>query len=250
MAPPEHAWPTPDASPSLATGDVHVWRASLVVSAEEEARLTAALAPDEQARAARYLSPPARKQFIAARSALRRILGSYLSRRAEEIAFKQGSLGKPSLAGNHAQPLFFNLSHSGELALVGVTALGEIGVDVEHVRELATAEQLAERFFHPNEVAALRTLPGHQRVDGFFHAWTRKEAFLKATGKGISYGIDRVEVTLTPGEPARVLALDGDRGAAAVWSLATFTPAPGYLGSVAMSGPWQRLSCFTYRRPE
>ena len=116
--------------------------------------------------------------------------------------------------------------------------------------EATTAEQLAERFFHPNEVAALRALPGHQRVDGFFHAWTRKEAFLKATGKGISYGIDRVEVTLTPGDPARVLALDGDRGAAAAWSLETFAPAPGYLGSVAMSVPWETLSCFTYCRPE
>jgi 4'-phosphopantetheinyl transferase len=249
LLPPDHAWPYPNAAFALPPGDVHVWRVSLVIHPDDEDNLTATLSPDEQVRAARFLSVPARKQFVAARSALRPILSRYTSRRPEEIVFRLGSLGKPSLTDPGPIPLFFNLSHSGELALVAVTEIGEIGVDVERIREMASADQLAERFFHPNEVAALRALPPDQRAVGFFNAWTRKEAFLKATGKGISYGIERVEVTLTPGEPPKVIAIDGDRRAAARWSLETFAAAPGYLGSLALAQTWERVSGFTYRRP-
>src|SRR5262249_25500618 len=105
---------------------------------------------------------------------------------------------------------------------------------------------LAARFFHPNEVEALRELPVLQQPDGFFNAWTRKEAFLKATGKGISYGIDRVEVTLRPGEDPRVLSIDGDRQAATTWSLQTLAPGANYVGAVVLQGQWQRLVCVSY----
>lgn len=249
MLPPDHSWPVTDAAPALAAGEIHIWRVDLAISDAEESRLTYTLSPNEQARAARYLSLPARRQFVAARSAIRSILSRYVGRRPEEIAFRVGPVGKPLLAETGPTPLFFNLSHSGEIALVAVTALGEIGVDVERVREMASAEQLAERFFHPNEVAALLALPAGERAVGFFNAWTRKEAFLKATGKGISYGIERVEVTLTPGEPPRVIALDGDQRAAAGWSLDTFAVAPGYLGSLAMARPWAKATLHTYRCP-
>jgi 4'-phosphopantetheinyl transferase len=187
---------------------------------------------------------PARVQFVAARSALRSILGRYVGRPAEEVRFLLGPVGKPSLA-DASSPLFFNLSHSREVALVAVTRCGEIGVDVEHVRDMATRDAMAERFFHPNEVATLRSLAPGARAAGFFNAWTRKEAFLKATGKGISYGIDRVEVTLTPGDSPRVLGVDGSRTEAAAWSLGVFTPAAEYVGAVAMRAPWERIRYFT-----
>jgi 4'-phosphopantetheinyl transferase len=185
-------------------------------------------------------------QFIAARSGLRAILAGYLGLAPSEVAFEIGQLGKPALPDGGANRLFFNLSHSREVALVAVTRCCEIGVDVEQVREMTSADQLAQRFFHPNEVATFQKLPRDQRAEGFFNAWTRKEAFLKATGKGISYGIDRVEVTLIPGETARVLTVDGDQVSAAAWSVRTLVPAPGYVGAVALESTFERIACFTY----
>jgi 4'-phosphopantetheinyl transferase len=229
----------------LADGEVHIWRVGLTLTAEEHASRTALLSVDERERAGRFLSIPAQTQFIAARSALRSILALYQGCEPAKIRFQLGPLGKPALVDCGDTPLYFNLSHSRELALIGVTACGEIGVDVELVREMSSREQLAERFFHPNEVAALRTLPVHQKADGFFNAWTRKEAFLKATGKGISYGIERVEVTLAPGVAPAVLAVDGDRDAASAWQLAALTPATGYVGAVAMQGKWTRIRCYS-----
>jgi 4'-phosphopantetheinyl transferase len=230
---------------TLLRDEVHVWRVNLAISPAEESRSLPVLSADERERAGRFIPPAARLQFVAARSALRDILGRYLVLPAETIAFCVDPLGKPSLANAGRRPPYFNLSHSRELALVAVTRCGAIGVDVESVREMVTREQLAERFFHPHEIATLQRLPAGERAASFFNAWTRKEAFLKATGKGIGFGIDRVEVTLAPGEPPRVLSIDGDPGAAAKWSLAAFQPAPDYVGAVALEGRWRRLIFLT-----
>jgi 4'-phosphopantetheinyl transferase len=245
VLPREVSWPQPANAVALVPGEVHVWRASLALSDSQEAQRSACLSADERGRASRFLSAPARTQFIAARSALRAILARYLNRDPGEISFRLGPIGKPALADVGSSSVFFNLSHSHQLALVAVTRCGEIGVDVEFVREMASRDQLAERFFHPNEVEVLRELRADQRAEGFFNAWTRKEAFLKATGKGISYGIDRVEVTLAPGLNPSVVAVDGNRDVAAAWSLAALTPAPGYVGAVAMAERWERIVCYS-----
>jgi 4'-phosphopantetheinyl transferase len=244
VLPPDPSWPQPAGPVPLVSGEVHVWRTSLALTSAEESQRMATLSSDERERARRFLVAPARAQFVAARSALRAILGGYLGRPPEEVRFVLGPIGKPALADADS-PLFFNLSHSREVALVAVTDRDEIGVDVEHVRDMASRDALAERFFHPNEVAALRALSPELRADGFFNAWTRKEAFLKATGKGISYGIDRVEVTLAPGDLPRVLGVDGDAAEAAAWTLGVLTPAPEYVGAVAMRERWERIRYFT-----
>jgi 4'-phosphopantetheinyl transferase len=212
---PDLSWPEPPARIILAADEVHIWRVSLAITPEQEASWTAALAADERARASRFLALPARTQFVAARSSLRAILSRYLDCRPAEVVFRLGPVGKPALESANSRPLYFNLSHSRALALVAITRLGEIGVDVEQVREMPSRDALAERFFHPNEVTTLQRLNPDQRAAGFFNAWTRKEAFLKATGKGISYGIDRVEVTLRPGEEPRVLGVVVVAGASA-----------------------------------
>jgi 4'-phosphopantetheinyl transferase len=242
---PDPYWPVANGPISLAPGEVHVWRIALAPTPEELTALYERLAANERERADRFVVAAARTQFVAARAALRALIAGYLRRSPADISFQIGPLGKPSVAAG--EPFFFNLSHSREMALVAVTGEGEIGVDVEQVREMSSREQLAERFFHPNEVATLGQLPVTQRAIGFFNAWTRKEAFLKATGKGISFGIERVEVTLTPGDSPRVLTVDGSREAAARWSLASLDPAPGYVGSVALDGRWKNVAGFTYR---
>src|SRR6476659_7142960 len=132
---PDAAWPVPLGAVALSSGDVHVWRVPLTVSPLEDAERYATLSADERARADRFVALPARTQFIAARSSLRAILSRYTGRDAREIAFRLGPVGKPALAGDSGQSLLFNLSHSREMALVAVTRCGEIGVDIEHVRD-------------------------------------------------------------------------------------------------------------------
>jgi 4'-phosphopantetheinyl transferase len=235
MLPLDPSWPEPPAHPTLPPGEIHVWRVALDRPPDELAALASLLSPEEHTRAARYRFHNARGEFIAGRAALRSILAAYLVATPRELLFDHGAQGKPRLRGD-APPLYFNLSHSHGLALVAVTPAVEIGVDVERVRTFANQQALAERFFAPREVAALLTVAEAERPTAFFHAWTRKEAFVKAWGVGISYGVERVEVTLLPGEPAHLLCLDGCAEAATAWSLSHLEPAPGYVGAVALEG--------------
>jgi 4'-phosphopantetheinyl transferase len=246
VIPPDPHWPQATKKVDLPPGDVHVWRVDLALTTDELSVRRACLSTDERERASRFLVEAARVQYVAARSALRTILCRYADLPASEIAFCLGPVGKPALANGTRDKLFFNLSHSRQLALVAVTRCAEIGVDVESIREMTSRDQLAERFFHPHEVATLLRLPDHLRAIGFFNAWTRKEAFLKATGKGIAFGIERVEVTLVPGEPPRVLSIDGCHEAANSWTLQSLSPADGYVGAVAMNGNWTRTLCYSF----
>jgi 4'-phosphopantetheinyl transferase len=246
VLPPDPAWPAAAAPPSLAVGEVHVWRVSLERPAGEVDRLAAALAPDEQARADRFRVERARREFVAARAALRGILGGYLAADPARLTFRLGPQGKPSLV-DAGPALHFNLSHSHGLALVAVTCVGEVGVDVEQVRPLADMLPLAERYFAPAEVQILLALPAELQREAFFNAWTRKEAFLKAVGVGLSYGLDRVELTLAPGEPARFLRIEGDTGRAARWALHALAPAPGYVAALAREGRIPAVACIDWR---
>jgi 4'-phosphopantetheinyl transferase len=209
--------------------------------------LTQGLSADERERAARYRMPAVRGQFVASRAFLRALLGAYLGVEPGRIAFGQGPQGKPLLAGpTPTSPLHFNLSHSDRIALVAVTWVGEVGVDVERLRPQPNHLEMAQRFFAPSESAALRGLPAGQAEEAFFRVWTRKEAFLKATGFGLSHGLERSEMSVRPGEPARLLRLDGDPGLAARWSLHELEPASGYVGALAIEAQGCGLSCRTW----
>jgi 4'-phosphopantetheinyl transferase len=201
---------------------------------------------DERRRAEHYRHPAARNQFVVGRGLLRTILGSYLGVPPERLVLGTGPQGKPALEGPCAGPLFFNVSHSHGLALFAVTALGELGVDVEQVRPRINHLDLAARFFAPQEAATLRALPAEASVVAFYNAWTRKEAILKATGLGLSYGPERVEVALLPGDEARAVRVGDDDGAAARWSLRHLTPAEGYVGALALERHGYALRCWSW----
>jgi 4'-phosphopantetheinyl transferase len=188
----------------------------------------ALLAPDERERAARFVHDVHRRRFIVARAALRRILGAHLGVAPATLRFTEGAHGKPALDGTGLE---FNLSHSHELALVAVTRDAPVGVDVEHLRPVADALGIARSHFAPSERAALAAAPADARDLVFLRGWTRKEAFIKAIGEGLSHPLDQFEVSLT--DEARFLGIGGDPAAAARWSLFSFEPAPGYLGAVA-----------------
>jgi 4'-phosphopantetheinyl transferase len=227
-------WKPAPVAPVLGSEEVHVWRLTLRQPQECLERLNRTLAPDERDRAERFYFDRHRERFVAARGLLRVILGLYLCRQPESVHFRYGTYGKPALAV--CDPLHFNLSHSGDAALLGVTRVRELGVDLEQVRPRPYLEDIARRFFAPAEVAALAALASEDRELAFFNCWTRKEAFIKAGGEGLSRPLDQFTVSLRPGEPARLLEVAGDPDEASRWTLHSLAPWPGFVACLAVRG--------------
>ena len=241
MDEPLSPWPSPPGPVELAAGEVHVWCAALDRPPEQIAALAAVLSPDEREQVARYRLTAVSEQYRVSRALLRVLLGRYLDCDPSRLELRQGPQGKPALAG--PAPLSFNVSHSFGVALFAVRAGGEVGVDLERVRPFQNDLGLAERFFSAAEAAALRAL-GEDRREAFFHVWTRKEAYLKANGLGVTGGMERVEVSVPPDDPPRVLRIDGDESRAQRWALRALLPLPGYVGALALEGHDYRLSCW------
>ena len=222
-------WSSPPSSLSLQQREVHVWRLPLDQPSEP---FLALLQPDEVSRANRFYFEKDRNRFVIARGFLRLLLGRYLETQPARLMFSYGAYGKPSLEGD--QTLRFNMSHSHLMALYAVTEGCEIGVDVERIRADFTSDDIARRYFSPFEVESLCGLPSTDRVAGFFRCWTRKEAYIKATGRGLSQALDGFDVTLGPREQAMLLR--NEDGTHARWTLADIEVGPGYAGAVAVEG--------------
>ena len=234
-------WGTPPERLILGPAEVHVWRGRLALDPNGLERRRKTLSGDEQARAARYRFLKDRDSFIAARGMLRGILGRYLGRAPETVQFDYGPHGKPALPHEPGGVrLRFNLSHSGGLALCAVASRRELGIDIEHQRPELADESVAERFFSAREVATLRSVPPAQQQAAFFACWTRKEAYLKAVGGGLTIPLDRVEVSLAPGEPAALLCTEAGPADARRWSVCELAPGTGYTAALVVEGhDWQ-----------
>jgi 4'-phosphopantetheinyl transferase len=200
------------------------------------------LSIDELDRAGRFHFERDRYRFSVARGALRAILGRYLNIGPRAIAFDYGPQGKPSLA--MATPgLRFNVSHSKDLALIAISYGRELGVDVEFVRYLAQGARMSERFFSPREVETLRSLPEHLQERAFFACWTRKEAYIKARGGGLSIPLSAVEVSVDPREPSALLGVQDDPGGPLSWGMKELLPADGYIAALVAQGKDWRCCC-------
>jgi 4'-phosphopantetheinyl transferase len=217
-----------------------VWCIPLDQPAHIAQRAHAWLSPDEQARAARFHFERDQRRYIMAHAALRQILANCLVVEPADVQFVVNPRGKPALTGVDTD-VCFNLAHSGELAVVAVTHGRAVGVDVEQIHPLEDLLALAEHNFSRREIVALRALPAEQQLLAFFDCWTRKEAFIKALGEGLYYPLDAFDVTLAPGEPARLESIHGQP--ASGWSLHAFTPAPGHAGALAVQGSITELRC-------
>ncbi len=211
---------------------MHLWTILLEASEDNFARSLSWLSEEETARAERFRFDRHRRAFVIGRAALRALLARYLGLEAVAIQFVHGPQGKPALADPSCS-LRFNASNSGSLAAYAFTTGCEIGVDVEQHRPLCDFESIAGRFFSPEETAELLDLSPNEKTAGFFNCWTRKEAFIKAMGGGLSIPLDSFRVTLQPGVPARIVSLDGSDEAARGWTLHHFDPAPAYAGAIA-----------------
>ncbi len=243
----QSCWPVePDPSAvdlTLGPSDIHIWTVPLDPPPHVVARLRQRLAPDELQRADRFRFDKHRRHYTVGRGVLRRLLGLYLGRGPQDVHFRYGDKDKPHLADDAETGLYFNLSNSEDMALVGVTRHGEIGVDIEHLRPMPDGEQIAERFFSIPERDVLRGVPEDQKHLAFFNCWTRKEAYIKAVGDGLSMALDRFDVTLAPGDPAKMLSCEGSAEQGAAWYLEHLEPWQGYVGAVCLLGSGFELTC-------
>jgi 4'-phosphopantetheinyl transferase len=240
----DEVWAAPPAELTLAHREVHVWRTFLDQPASSRQQLAQSLTADEQLRAGRFRSKRDRHHFIVGRGVLRAILGRYVGLEPSQIRFQYSPHGKPALLETlDGDRVCFNLAHSHGLAVFAFTREREIGVDVEHIRPVPEAGQIAGRFFSSRESAQLRALPPEQQQTAFFNCWTRKEAYLKALGHGLARPLNEFDVSLVPGEPARLLHFAGHPEEASRWFIQDLKPAGGYIAALAlpvvMGETWQ-----------
>jgi len=241
------SWSPAVPAPELPGDAVHVWRTGTEVSPSRLALLAGLLAPDEHARARRFLYEEDRRRYIVARGVLRSILARYLEVEPGAIEFRYGAHGKPSLAESPGvRDVRFNLSHSYRWALHAFAVGREVGVDVERIRPETDIMGIARHSFSPVEVEALTSLPEGQRREAFFNCWSRKEAFIKAHGEGIALGLSRFDVTVRPGEPAALLRFEDGPAEAARWSMRALDAGEGYKAALAVEGEGWHLRCWEY----
>ncbi|MEP7342308.1 MAG: 4'-phosphopantetheinyl transferase superfamily protein [Acidobacteriota bacterium] len=243
----DQIWQPPPAKLVLGNREVHVWRAWLTELAACKEQLSLILSEDERDRAGRFHFVRDQTNFVVGRGLLRVLLSRYTGLEPERLVFSYGSRGKPALSLADAETtLRFNLSHSHEMALFAFTKEREIGVDVEWTERDIEIEQIAERFFSPTEASAIQLLSGVSQRQAFYNCWTRKEAFIKARGDGLSLDLAAFDVSLIPGETAALLKTRWEPGEAARWSLRDIKVGDGYAGALAVEGDIGELNCWQW----
>jgi 4'-phosphopantetheinyl transferase len=222
----------PVASPGEA--EIHIWEFRSEIPGSGSDDNASLLSSDERDRAARFRFESDRKRYSVTRARTRMILGAYLQSDPRELRFKYSAREKPSLA-NASADIRFNVSHSGDQAIVAVANGREIGVDIEQIRRNVECEQLAERFFSAGERRFIRELPEEKKLYAFFRLWTCKEAFLKAHGTGLSRPLSSFDVKLVD-NPGELLRIRGDADEENRWSLVEIESASGYPAAVVLEG--------------
>jgi 4'-phosphopantetheinyl transferase len=215
--------------------EVHVWRATLAWPEAAAYRLEQYLAADERDKMQRFRREKDRKRYLVGRGLLRSLLGRYLDLAPQALRFETTAAGKPHLASGQRQ-LQFNLAHSGEYVLFAIADGRAVGIDVEEINDDLDAGEIAAHFFSPDEQRELEALTGRLRIEGFFECWTRKEAYVKARGEGLSLPLDQFDVSLRPGELARLIATRPDPAEARRWQLSGLDVADGYKAALAVEG--------------
>jgi 4'-phosphopantetheinyl transferase len=226
---------------ALGRDEVHVWRVPLDWPPTRIRALNAVLSIDEKQKADRYHFAVDRARHVVGRGVLRTILAQCMRTDAQRLCFEYSAFGKPRLAAGSTEiPLQFNVSHSGELVLIVLTMGRAVGIDVERMRTDLEVERIAASFFSPQERLALQSLPAQLRFQAFFDCWTRKEAYIKAVGEGLTLPLDQFDVCFLPGQQPRLLATRPDPAEARRWVIQALDVGPCYRAAVAVEGAgWQ-----------
>ncbi|MFI5129754.1 MAG: 4'-phosphopantetheinyl transferase family protein [Chitinophagales bacterium] len=240
-------WCTKIPGELINSNGVHVWRAFLDVSTDEFERLSRFLSADELARARRFHFESDQKRFIIARGILRKILGRYLGWSPDKLRFEYTSHGKPMLATDAGNDnLCFNLSHSAAFALYAVTYNKKIGIDIERLRDDVALGQIAQNFFSQGEINSLEKINKNKRAGLFFQYWTRKEAFVKAMGEGISFPMNQCDVSLLNGNFLSPVILSGENSESSCLHVQDLFPGDGYAAAIATEGGDLDISWWHY----
>ncbi|NIS83345.1 MAG: 4'-phosphopantetheinyl transferase superfamily protein [Anaerolineales bacterium] len=239
------SWPSPAAQPELSAGEAHLWFADLRQPPEVVRALGGLLSPDERSRADRFFSEVDRSRYIVSHGLLRQLLGQYLALGAGDLAFRYGKWGKPSLhEWQNSLGLQFNLSHSSEGAVYGFVKGRRIGVDVELVRPIPEMDDLADRFFSPEDCHVYRSNSWDRREETFLRCWTRMEAIEKARGQGL-VSPNRVGVGAASDARAPQTADRKHGRFSGAWMLQTFSPNHRFIGTLAIEAPSCKIEYFT-----
>lgn len=236
-------WNTPSTDIVLLEKEVHIWRVCLPISIVQESTFWNVLSPEEKKRIHRYQFEHDRNRHLLSRGMLRYLLGHYLNVALEALVFKYSQYGKPSLESPYCKTgLQFNVSHSHNLILLAFCWNHPLGVDIEYMRPLTNADQIAQKYFSSREYAIYLSVSSRHRREAFYNCWTRKEAFIKAIGEGLSYPLDAFDVTVHPDKPAKILQVQGDTTRAKLWTLNAFNPDSGYKAAAVVIGQsWKFL---------
>ncbi len=228
--------------PPLSADEVHLWRANLDDHAADSFR--SLLADDEISRADRFHFTRDRNHYIIARGLLRRLLAGYVGIGAADLRFSYAEKGKPFLTKGRHDAINFNLAHSHGMAVYAFSPDRELGVDLEFIREDFGGEKIAERFFSTHETDVLKTVSADLKNEAFFNCWTRKEAYIKARGEGLSMPLDQFDVSLAPGEKAALLRNHKEPEETSRWSMQSIEMPDGYVAALVAEGHNWRLKTF------
>lgn len=228
----------------MTDNEVRVWRLGFDWPSSQVARLQLVLSSAELERAERFHFEVDRRRSVVARGCLRLLLGEILGVPPKSLCFEYGEFGKPRLPNLQAHGIQFNVSHSGDLILIAIAKGRAVGVDVERIRSDVDLDGVAACFFSLNECTSLALLAGGAKCEGFFACWTRKEAFLKAKGGGLSAPLDQFDVSLLPGQDTCLLETRPDRDEAGRWKLVSLAAPAGYVAALAVEGHDWTLRCF------
>jgi 4'-phosphopantetheinyl transferase len=240
---PGQYWLPEPGETQLSGEDVHVWRIAVEPLIGQVPHLTELLSNNERSRANAFVHAKDRERFIISHGILRILIGCYLEVAPDELQFSQGPYKKPCLDSAYTDSnIQFNLSHSQGYALLALTRQRQIGVDIEYMQPLTNMEQIAANTFSPQENWELENLPPQERLAAFYNCWTRKEAFVKALGKGLYYPLNRFSISLSTEKQSCLLNIDDDPAEAARWAIVELKIAEGYAAGLAVEGHnWQLI---------
>lgn len=239
-------WKQPPLALHLPDDKIHLWKENLDVSSDCRQAYFDLLNPTERERAARYRFEEPRNRFVVTRAILRRLIGRYTHLSPDKIVFDTNTWGKPMLAECMDSHMEFNVAHSKDLALYAFASNRSVGVDVEYVHPIENVDHLVANFFSDYELQVFKQIPEELRLQAFFNGWTRKEAYIKGRGKGLSIPLNSFDVTLEPGESVALLEDRTNETEAQRWQLLDIKPGNGYTAALAVEGSVNAFDVLCY----